>query len=183
MPRLLGVLVAILLVFRSPDSVAGKRKIESGDGKVDVGGERPFDAVNIFGDLGRSVRLPDTDENKLWWERMARGEVGRDRFLILCALKDGNWTKLRDIRNFVEFQTRELYSAPKLHKMLVLMAGRPNVWYKPRNPENLKVGEGWLEKNREADFTGIDSEWRIAPSVLPLLFFLLMGCPEDNRCE
>ena len=67
--------------------------------------------------------------------------------------------------------------------MLVLMAGRPNVWYKPRNPENLKVGEGWLEKNREADFTGIDSEWRIAPSVLPLLYFLLMGCPEDNRCE
>ena len=84
---------------------AGQGKHGSGDGGIDVPAERPFDAVNMFGDLGRPARLPDTDENMLWWERMVRGQVGKDRFLILCALKDGDWKRMGDIGDYVEFQT------------------------------------------------------------------------------
>ena len=114
---------------------------------------------------------------------MIRGEVGNDRFLILCALKDENWKRLGDIGDYVEFQTRDIYGSIRLHKMLVLMAGRPNVLQPNRHPKQLKFGEGWLEKKRATDPSGISSDWRIAPSVLPLLSLLLMGCSEDNRCE
>ena len=181
--KVLWVLVVTFLAFPSVSGDAGKRKFENADNGPNVPGERPFDAVNIFGDLRNLERLPDTEENKLWWERMVRGEVGRDRFLILCALKSGNWRKLGEIRDYVEFQIRESYSLVKFHKMLVLMSGRPNFPYANRTTKKLKTGEGWLEKNREADFGGLDSQWRIAPSVLPLLYFLLMGCPEDARCN
>ncbi len=157
--------------------------MESDDGNVNVGAERPFDAVNIFGDFGRKSQLPNADENKIWWERMVRGEVGRDRFLILCALKYGNWKNLGDIRDYIEFKIEETYAFKNLHRLLVLMAGKR--MYTPRGGKGFQddVGEGWLEKNRHAGSVGIESEWRIEPSVYPLLYFLLMGCPEDARCE
>ena len=180
--KVLWMLVGTFLVFPSVSGDTGNRKFESVDDKFNVPGERPFDAVNIFGDLGKSFRLPNKWDNAVWWERMVRGTVGKDRFLILCALKDGNWRKLGEIRDYVEFQIRESYSLVKFHKMLVLMSGRPNFRYANRTTKNLRIGEGWLEKNREADFGGLDSQWRIAPSVIPLLYFLLMSCPEDARC-
>ena len=165
------------------ETEAGQRKFGSSNAKTNVSAERPFDAVNIFGELGRSLRLQNTDETKLWWERMVRGEVGKERFLILCALKDGNWKTMADIRNYVEFQMRETYAGVKMYEMLTLMALTPKNWHPISNQKMLKVGEGWLEKNREADPRGIYSKWRIEPSVLPLLYFLLMGCPEENRCR
>ena len=160
---------------------AGQGKHGSGDGGIDVPAERPFDAVNMFGDLGRPARLPDTDENMLWWERMVRGQVGKDRFLILCALKDGDWKRMGDIGDYVEFQTGGIYGATKLHRILVLMAGRPSASSVGRNPDTARTGEGWLERKPGGTRTP-DSKWRIEPSVHPLLYFLLMGCPEDNRC-
>ena len=132
--------------------------------------------------MGKIFRPPDREKNKIWWERMVRGEVGRDRFLILCALKDGNWKKLVDIRDFVEFQTREFYSGGKLQDLLFLMAGRQRVYF-PSGSWRLNSGEGWLERNLHATYSGNDSEWRVEPSVLPLLYFLLMNCPEENRCR
>ena len=183
--KLLGLFVAALVALLSFDGEAKKRTSDRGEGKVNVGAERPFDAVNIFGDFGRNSRLPNTEENKIWWERMVRGEVGKDRFLILCALKDGNWKRLDNIRTYLEYKSQESFSFKKLYKLFVLMAGRPTIAYTPRDPKNQrgKVGEGWLEKNRHAGSSGIDTEWRIAPSVYPLLYFLLMSCPEDERCE
>ena len=183
MLRLRWVLVGILLAVPNAGGTTTEPTPPSNDEEIIVPGERPFDAVNIFGDLGKSIRLLDNHENKLWWERMARGEVGRDRFFILCALRDGNWTKLGDIRDYVEFQTRESYPWKNLRNMLVLMAGRPNFWYANDPAKKFKTGEGWLEKNPEADFGGLGTQWRIAPSVLPLLYFLLMGCPADDRCR
>ena len=183
MRSIVRVSAAAILLVTSPFGTGGEEITREEDEKVDVPAERPFDAVNIFGDLRRLEHLPDTHENKLWWERMARGEVGKDRFLILCALKDGNWKRLADIRDYVESQARENFHLVQLHKMLVLMSGRPNFPYAGRTTKKLKTGEGWLEKNREADFGGLDSQWRIAPSVLPLLYFLLMGCPDDTRCR
>jgi hypothetical protein len=180
--KVLWVLVGVLLIFPSIEGDAEKRKSGGGDGEVNVPAERPFDSVNIFGDLGTSFRLPGTEENRVWWERMVSGEVGKDRFLILCALKDGNWRKLGDIRDFVEFQLGSIYPVEKLYAMVFLMAGRQRSRI-ANGKFRLIDGEGWLEKNREASFAGIESEWRIEPSVFPLLYFLLMGCPEENRCR
>ena len=178
----LRTFVAVFLVFQDYPAEAGDGYPDYGDEEIIVPGERPFDEVNIFGNLGRIFRLPDTEENKIWWERMVRGQVGQDRFLILCALKDGNWKKLSDIRNFIEFQTREINPGDQLHKLLLLMAGRKRA-YTPSGAWRLNAGEGWLERNLQANYSGNDSEWCIEPSVLPLLYFLLMGCPEENRCE
>ena len=179
----LRVFITVLVGLCVAEGEAKEPTLEGDGENINVGGERPFDEVNIFGDFGKSVQLPDEPENKIWWERMVRGEVGKDRFLILCALKGGDWKRLVDIRDYVEFQIRENYGARNMHKMLVLMAGKPNLAYTPSHPERVKVGEGWLEKNVETDFGGIESEWRIAPSVLPLIYFLLMGCPVDDRCK
>ena len=176
------ILILVLAVISHGAMAADGKSVDDADA-IFVPAERPFDAVNIFGDLGRSTRLSNTLENKVWWERTIRGEVGKDRFLILCALKDGNWKRLGDIRDYIEFQLRETYSAVMVQEMLVLMAGRLIVTHPHHASSKLKYGEGWLEKNRKAMSWGIDSEWRIEPSVYPLLYFLLMGCPEDNRCE
>ena len=173
--------VLVVIFLAAPGSGAGQGKHGSGDGGIDVPAERPFDAVNMFGDFGRPLRLPNTDENILWWERMLRGQVGKDRFLVLCALKDGDWKRMGDIRDYVEFQKGEIYAAKKLHRMLVLMAGRPSASSVGRNPDTARTGEGWLER-KPRGITSPDSLWRIEPSVHPLLYFLLMGCPEDNRC-
>ena len=183
MHRLPWVLVGLLLVFPSNCGKTAEPTPDSNDKEINVPGERPFDDVNIFGELGKSIRMPNTHEKKLWWERMVRGEVGRDRFFILCALKDGGWKTFSDIRDYVEFQMGEIYGATNMHNMLVLMAGMPNFWYARRHPKRVKSGEGWLEKNPESNFWGNETEWRIAPNVLPLLYFLLMGCPDDNRCR
>ena len=173
--------VLVVICLAAPGSGAGQGKHGGGDEGIDVPAERPFDAVNMFGDFGRSVRLPNTDENILWWERMVRGQVGKDRFLILCALKDGDWKTMGDLRNYVEFQAGEIYGGKKLHKMLVLMAGRPSVWSVGRNPDTARTGEGWLEE-KPGGRTALDSLWRIEPGVYSLLYFLLMSCPEDSRC-
>ena len=150
---------------------------------VSVMGERPFDAVTIFGDLGTSLGLEDGEENKLWWERMVRSQVGKDRFLILRALKDGIWKSIGDIRDYVEFQTRTNYKFRDLHKLLVRMSVTPKGWHPSRNQKTPAPSEGWLEKSRDTEYKRIGSEWRIERSVLPLLHFLLMGCPEENRCQ
>ena len=173
------VLVAIFL--SAPGSGAGQGKHGSGDRGIDVPAERPFDAVNMFADFGRSLRLPNADEKMLWWERMVRGQVGKDRFLILCALKDGDWKRLGDIGDYVEFQTGEIYGSKKLQRMLVLMAGIPNIRSGGPRPDTARTGEGWLER-KPGGITSPDSRWRIEPRVYPLLYFLLMGCPEDSRC-
>ncbi len=65
--------VAILIALPGFDGEAKNRKGD--DEKVNVGAGRPFDAVNIFSDFGRDIGLPNTEEHKLWWERMVRGEV------------------------------------------------------------------------------------------------------------
>ena len=176
---------ALLLPLLNSAVDSAEPKSEGSEGSINIPAERPFDAVNIFGDLRKLERLPDSEENKLWWERMVRGEVGKDRFFILCALKDGNWKSLIDIRTYLEFQFRQGYAAKKLYSMLVLMAGKPYEKITPRNPKSLRwtPGEGWLEKNPVAEMAGVNTKWRIAPSVFPLLYFLLMGCPEENRCE
>ena len=181
------VLIATLLVYPSFGIEAGMGRNESGDGNVDkrsnVPTQRPFDGFSIFGELENLSRSPNPDGNQIWWERMARGAVGVERFLILCALKDGSWKKLGDIRDYVEFQQNNTFPAVKLQRMLIIMAGRQYTWSTHRVTRKSKVGEGWLEKNHQAMSWGIESEWRIAPSVLPLLYFLLMGCPEDDRCR
>ncbi len=185
MPKLLWLFFAALLALPSFDGEAKKPKSEGDGGNINVPGERPFDAVNIFGDFGRDIGLPNTEENKLWWERMVRGEVGKDRFLILCALKDGNWKRLGDIRTYIEFKIQGNYSSRMIHMMLPLMAGRRGINYTLRSMkiQQDEVGEDWLEKNPHTERWGIDSEWRIEPSVYPLLYFLLMSCPADDRCE
>lgn len=180
--RPIGFIFIIFLPVLCHAAIAANGK-SNDDGIVFVPAERPFDAVNLFEDLGRSIRPSNTLENKVWWERMIRGEVGKDRFLILCALKDGSWTRLGDIRDYIEFQIRKTYSALKLQDMLVLMMGRLNMPSPKLAAINPEFGEGWLERNRKALSTGIDSQWRIDPSVYPLLYFLLMGCPKENRCE
>ena len=179
------ILIATFLFFvRSLSAVAGKN-VEEEHQEVNIPGERPFDGVNIFGDLRRMEELSDTHENKLWWERMARGEVGKDRFFILCALKDGDWKSLADIRTYLEFHLQEGYSAKRLYNMLVLMAGRRYPKMIPRKATSSRFvpGEGWLEKNPSGDYSLVNTGWRIAPSVLPLLYFLLMGGPQNDRCN
>ena len=127
---------------------------------------------------------PDTDEKKLWWERMARGQVGKDRFLVLCALKDGEWKKMGDIQTFVEYSMGKIYSSSKMDHLLSLMAVRSKARNYPRGSKGSvsSEGEGWLEKDFQGELSGISARWRIEPSVLPLLYLLLMGCPEENRC-
>ena len=141
--------------------------------------ERNTGAENPLRDIGKEIGLPYKMKKKNWWERMVQGQVGKDRFLILCALKDGNWKKLQEIRDYIEFQIRRNYTPITLRELLVLMAGKPPVHSRRRIQD---AGEGWLEKNPRADGVGIHSEWRINQSVYPYLSILLMGCPEDNRC-
>ena len=185
MNRLPWLLAVNILALASVDGEAVERMSEGADKEINVPGERPFDAVNIFGDLRKFERLPDTGKNKLWWERMVRVEVGKDRFLILCALKDGNWKSLIDIRTYLEFQLEQGYPAKNLYRMLVLMAGKPYQKITRRNPKSPRwaTGEGWLEKSPVGEMVGVNTKWRIAPSVLPLLYFLLMSCPEEERCN
>ena len=177
-----GFILILFLVVFSHGAFATDGKSDD-DSEIFVPAERPFDAVNIFGDFGRSIRPSNTLESKIWWERIIRGEVGKDRFLILCALKDGNWKRLGDIRDYIEFQIRTTYSATNLQDMLVLMVGRLNMENSQFAAARPKVREGWLERNHNALSTGIESQWRIDPGVYPLLYFLLMSCPEENRCE
>ena len=175
----------LFVILLSPPVTGGSAEelVSEGAGRFNFGAERPLDAVNVFGDFGSSIQLPDMQESLSWWERMLRGKVGRDRSLVLCALSDGNWKMLGDIRDFVEFRTRKTYSADKMREMLILMSGGPNDLKSNRYPKRQIIGEGWLERNREANPTGLEAEWRIEPSVLPLLYLLLMNCPQDNRCE
>lgn len=141
------------------------------------------DTVDIIGDLRNLFRFSDQTVSKKWWERMMLGQVGKDRFLVLCALKDGNWKNLAEIRDFIEFNILENYPIKKLHQLQVKMGGIAVAPNDNRMSRTLRFGEGWLERNPNAPSKGPDSVWRISPSVLPLLHFLLMGCPEENRCE
>ena len=176
--------VSFVILLALPVTGRGAEELASeSSGKINVTSEDPFDEINNLGDLGRKFELPNSEENKEWWQCMLRGKVGKDRFLILCALKDGNWKKLGDIRDFIEFQDQKNHSAHKLQDLLILMAGRQFAWSRYRKAMKLKVGEGWLEKNSEGMSSGIESEWRIPTNVLPFLHILLMGCPNENRCE
>ena len=181
--KLLSVMTAMVFAFPNAESGAKKPDSQKGGDKINVGGDRPFDAVSIFGDLGDPIELLGTRENKTWWERLIRGDVGKDRFLILCALKDGNWKILGDIRDYVEFQTRKTYPAIRMQGMLIQMSGPPILGRPGRHSKNMNTGEGWVERNSDVVSSGIESEWRIAPNVYPLLYFLLMNCPEDDRCR
>ena len=127
---------------RYPLPLMPHKKTALNDEEVFVPGERPLDAVNIFGDLGRSVRLPNTDEKKVWLERLIRGEVGRDRFLILCALRHGNWRELGERHNYVEFQMGEIYGTKNMYRMLALMASNPNLNLARGHGEKTIAGEG-----------------------------------------
>ena len=144
---------------------------------------RSTDTIDIIGDLRNVFRFSDQTLSKKWWERMMLGEVGKDRFLVLCALKDGKWKTLEDIRNFVEFQIRKTFSAEKLFKLHLTMGTAGIASHDNRTSRTLKFGEGWLERNPNSTPIGLASKWRISPSVLPLLHFLLMGCPEENSCD
>ena len=175
--------IHILLIALYCNEVSAKTQKPKGNSNNEfIPAERPLNAESIFDDFGRSARLPDSEENKLWWERMIRGNVGKDRFLILCALKDGNWKRLGDIRDFVEFQIGNIYPIQKLEEIIKLMSEVYRIRL-PGGKVRRSAGEGWLEKNSDAAFSGIDSKWRIEPSVLPLLYLLLMGCAEENRCR
>ena len=144
------VLVVILLAVPGTVSGSGQGKHGFSDGGIDVPAERPFDAVNMFGDFGRSLRLPNTGEKMLWWERMVRGQVGKDRFLILCALKDGDWKRLGDIRDYVEFQIGEIYATKKLQRMLMLMAVIPNIRSGGPRPDTARTArDGWRGSRAE----------------------------------
>ena len=63
--------------------------------------------------------------------------------------------------------------------MLVLMAGKPIRRYTSNDPNSQRgrPGEGWLEKKNGTDYVFTQTKWRIEPSVLPLLYFLLMSSP------
>jgi hypothetical protein len=181
--RFFWVIVTTILTLFIVDSAAKQPRYQGAQRRVLAPGARPFDSVNIFDDWGKSTQLPNTFQNKLWWERMIRGEVGKDRFLILCALKNGTWKKLVNIRNFVEFGMRKSYAVPKLERLLALMQGRPNAPHGNKYVRKPQSGEGWLEKNQDASNEGLETEWRITPSVYPLLYFLLMACPVENQCR
>ena len=47
------VFLAILVAFPTADGGAMKPEPKNGGGNVNVGGELPFDEINIFGDFGR----------------------------------------------------------------------------------------------------------------------------------
>ena len=182
--RPVASLFAMFLLALTSASVDAKQLNAEGDGrKFNITNERHLDESNQFVDPSKYFGLTNPENNKEWWQRLLSGEVGKDRFLILCALKDGNWKRLGDIRDFIEFQDRKNLRAPKLQEMLIRMAGRQLAWSKYREGMKLKVGEGWLEKSPDAMSWGIESEWRIPTNVLPFLQILLMGCPSDNRCE
>ena len=182
--RLVVSLFASILFSLTGTFVGAKELRAESDGRnINNTRDSEFDEPNDSGDVSGNLEIPNAEENKEWWQRMLRGEVGKDRFLILCALKDGNWKKLGDIRDFIEFQDHKNLRAPKLQEMLIRMAGRQLAWSSYRAGMKLKVGEGWLEKNPAAMSWGIESEWRIPTNVLPFLNILLMGCPNDNRCE
>ena len=80
-----GFILMLLFAVFSHGAFATDEESDD-ESEIFVPAERPFDAVNIFGDLGRSIRPSNTLETKIWWERMVRGEVGWERFNILCAL-------------------------------------------------------------------------------------------------
>ncbi len=73
MHKLLWLLIAILLALPAAEGEAKKPKSDGDGGNINVPGERPFDEVNIFGDLGKIFRLPNTDENKIWWDAWYAG--------------------------------------------------------------------------------------------------------------
>ena len=60
MKRFILVLVASLLVFARSGSIADMQELEEGPGTINVPGEHPFDAINIFGDFAKSLHLQDT---------------------------------------------------------------------------------------------------------------------------
>lgn len=182
MKQIVGTILTAYFVYSGIGAAGEVDKTDRVGININIPGERPFDAVNIFGDFGMSNRLRDPFENKVWWERIIRGEIGRDRYLVLCALKDGNWRKVNEIRDRVEFSIRETYPTLRLRKFLVLLAGRPVIRAPNRHPQKPAYGEGWLEKKRGTDQGRLGSAWRIEPSVYPLLYFLLLGCPESESC-
>ena len=118
MVQIFAGVTLVLFVFLSFDGVAKNLKFEDSDGKKFVGGERPFDAVNIFGDLGSSIHIPDTWKNKIWWERIIRGKVGKDRFLILCALKDGAGKNWEIFETTLSFRCVKLTECPNCARCL-----------------------------------------------------------------
>lgn len=185
MRTLFWVLISVLLAFPGLGGEIAYQDSEKGGGELIVPTERSSDPVNIFGDLGKIFRRPNTMETMFWWDRMVRGEVGWDRFFVLCALKDGNWKSLGDIRGYFDIHRPGVHSIVSLNKLVILMAGKPIVETAPRHRNSPKgqPGEGWLEKKRNAEYRGVNSKWRIERSVLPLLYFLLMGCPEENSCQ
>ena len=65
MDKLRWILVAILLAVPSLGGAASEGKPAGENGEINVPAERPFDAVNIFGDLGTIFRPPNTEENKV----------------------------------------------------------------------------------------------------------------------
>ena len=143
-----------------------------------------LNADNLI-DLFTGKRFKDLGEKKFWYERMIRGEVGKHRFYILCALKDGEWTRLDDVRNYIDFKSTVpgTYSTASLMQMFEFMRAQrvpKTPYYKPK----LKTdGEGWLQKSRDTEPYGVNTKWRIHPDVLRFLYLLLLGCPEDNKCE
>ena len=177
--------VFILTEFPSTNTSAEEIKPELENEIAITTEEQTSRGNSVFGELDRIFSLPNTDENKAWWKRMMLGQVGKNRFHVLCALKDGNWHSLGDIRNYLDYQLPGTFTMYRLHKMLVLMAGQPAVRHTPSDPKSSrgKPGEGWLEKNPSAAWAGLDSMWRIDPKVMPLLNLLLTGCPENSTCE
>lgn len=136
-------------------------------------------------DLFTGERFKGLGEKKLWWERMVRGEVGKHRFYILCALKNGEWTRLDDVRNYIDFKSTVpgTYSTASLMTMFEFMRAQrvpKTPYYKPKLKTN---GEGWLQKSHDTEPYGVNTKWRIHPEVLPFLYLLLLGCPDDNTCE
>ena len=117
--KLQRVVIAVLLGLYFTEGEAQIATPEREGENINIGGERPFDELNIIGDFGKSIQMSDAQVKKSWWECMVRGEVGKDRFLILCALRDGNWKKLGDIRDFIEFQDHRNLRAPKLQEGVV----------------------------------------------------------------
>jgi hypothetical protein len=143
-----------------------------------------FNADGII-KLFEKNHLKNIEKRKIWWERMVRGEVGKHRFYILCSMKDGEWKRLDDVRNYIDFKSTipGVYTTASLMTVFELMRAQrvpKTPYYKPK----LKTeGEGWIQKSRDTEPYGVNTKWRIHPDVLPFLYLLLLSCPEDNSCE